>query len=113
MFTCDKITNGADGMKDMIEIELEYSKQRQRMSVVLRCRVSGAKPRRRSLKFKAKSSGPSSLPIVSRETSRPTTFERQSQDFYSMVLVVRSKASGPTAFECQSEEFLVTVRCRL
>ena len=100
-------------MKDMIEAELEFSKQRQRMSVVLRCRVSGAKPRRRPLKFKAKNSGPSSVPIIRRETSGPTNFERQSQGFHSTLLVVRSKASGPTAFERQSEEFLVTVRCRL
>lgn len=56
-------------MKDMNAVELEYSKQRQIMSVVLRCRDSGAKPRRRPLKFKAKNSGPSSVPIVRRETS--------------------------------------------
>lgn len=56
-------------MKDMIAVELEYSKQRQIMSVVLRCRVSGAKPRRRPLKFKAKNSRPSSVQVVRRETS--------------------------------------------
>lgn len=42
MFTCDKITNRTDGIKDMIEIELKYSKQCQKMSVVLRsCKNGG------------------------------------------------------------------------